>query len=152
MSEEKKLSAAQLKIHLNDCFSSGVSFPLKITGHSMSPFLCENRDSVLLAPPEKLRRGDIILYERTGAALILHRIVKIKNGALYTAGDNQSFIEGPVEKNSVIAVAVCAVRRSKRISKKSFLWRFFASFWIILLPFRRSILKFYSFLKAGGIK
>jgi len=66
-----------------------------VNGHSMYPLLREG-DIVFAykAPPDKIGRGDIIIYDR-GGVLVIHRVIDIyKCGEEYcymTKGDNNRF-------------------------------------------------------------
>ena len=63
---------------------------LLVTGISMYPILRHRRDTVELVKPERLRRGDLVLYQRDSGQYILHRIItRPKDGAFICSGDNQ---------------------------------------------------------------
>ncbi|MFQ8601084.1 MAG: PqqD family peptide modification chaperone [Oscillospiraceae bacterium] len=92
--------------------AQGHSFRVCPKGDSMFPFLISGRDSALLGkkPAEALRRGDIVLFQRPDRSLILHRIIRRKNGVFFIVGDNETDIEGPVYPEQIKAAAVSIVR------------------------------------------
>ena len=65
-------------------------------GYSMYPFLVPGRDEVVIesVDPHKVKRGDVILYRRTGSILVLHRVYRHDKTGIYMVGDNQTEIEG----------------------------------------------------------
>lgn len=78
-------------------------------GTSMLPMIRERIDTVkLVKVSRKLKKGDVILYERANKTYVLHRIVGIKkqNGIekYILCGDNQVVLEKYVEENQIIAV------------------------------------------------
>ncbi|MGN0468822.1 MAG: nucleotidyltransferase family protein [Acutalibacteraceae bacterium] len=126
----------------------GKQVKLIVTGHSMTPFLADGRDEVLLEKmKEKPRVGDIVFYRRKNGRFILHRVVKIKENCFYAVGDAQSIKEGPIENKQIIAVCTGAVRKGKKIGKSNFVWQFFEKIWIRLVFCRRQFLAVYSFFK-----
>ena len=118
--------------------------PLVISGTSMTPFLFHGRDTVLLSklsvPP---KRGDMLLYRRDNGAYVLHRVFCVKNKLCTMVGDAQTGLEPGIRDDQIIAI-VTAVRRNGTILKKgSFLWWFFAHFWLWILPYRPKLLRFF---------
>ena len=58
-------------------------------GVSMMPLLRQGRDAVRLVKPQRpLKKMDIVLFERPDGQLVLHRIIRIRNGEYYIRGDN----------------------------------------------------------------
>ena len=54
---------------------------VRVTGVSMQPLLRHLRDGVVLGPPQRLRRGDIVLFDRLNGRYALHRVIRVgKNG------------------------------------------------------------------------
>lgn len=78
-------------------------------GTSMMPMIRERIDTVKLVKiNRKLKKGDVILYERANKTYVLHRIVGIKRKKgtekYILCGDNQVVLEKYVEENQIIAV------------------------------------------------
>ena len=51
-----------------------------VHGYSMYPLLCNHRDSVYIEKANSYKKYDVVLFERPNGKLVLHRIIKIKNG------------------------------------------------------------------------
>lgn len=78
-------------------------------GTSMLPMIRERIDTVkLVKVTRKLRKYDIILYERKNHVFVLHRIVGIKktkdDEKYILCGDNQVVLEKYVTKDMIIGV------------------------------------------------
>ena len=114
---------------------------LVVTGISMHPTLRHGRDRVeLIPPPEKLARGDLILYRRDNGRYILHRIVsKPCNGSFTCSGDNQWQPE-TVQADQVIALVDTYIRGKKRIPVKSWYCRLYVQLVVLFFPVRRPFL------------
>jgi hypothetical protein len=115
---------------LSELLAQGLSVNLTVSGNSMSPFLINGRDQVLLEPLEqKPRVGDVIFYRRDDGSYILHRICSITIGAYTFLGDNQTQPEYGIRRDQLLA-KVTAVKRDGQVLKPGCaLWRFFAGPW-----------------------
>lgn len=121
---------------------NGHTVSTAISGGSMLPFLAGGRDFVILKKPDSiLKKGDIVLFKRLNGNYILHRIRHIKKDSYYLIGDSQTIIEGPIDKEQIIAVAVSAKRKGKMISPRNLIWKFYSVIWLRLIPFRHLIFK-----------
>lgn len=117
--------AEDLLDKMNGFFSAGENFPLVVSGNSMSPFLFDKRDSVLLSCPNReIKPGDICLYYRN-TRLILHRVVKKIGKDLYFCGDAQEQLEGPISSDEVIAVVISVFREKKTVKADSIVWKYY---------------------------
>ena len=68
--------------------NAGETLSLPVLGNSMSPFLVHQRDTVWLRKPDRpLRKGDIVLYQRSNGAYILHRICGTQKESFTMIGD-----------------------------------------------------------------
>jgi len=114
---------------------------LVVTGISMHPTLRHGKDRVeLVPPPQKLKRGDLILYRRSGGRYILHRIVsKPEAGSFTCSGDNQWQPE-TVTENQVIALVDTYIRGKKRIPVNSWYCRLYVQLVVLFFPVRRPFL------------
>lgn len=156
---------------LKDLLAEGKSVSLVISGGSMTPFVVHARDSVFLepAPPDvgrtsaasadraktsresvKLKRGDVVFYQRDNGMYVLHRIVRIApDGSYVLCGDAQTILESGVCREQIFARAA-AVRRKGKVKKPgSLYWFFFAQIWSRIIPFRRQILHVYTLIHRG---
>lgn len=125
----------------------GLTIPLVVTGNSMSPFLVHERDTVSLSPvTRKLRRGDILFYQRTNGAYILHRVWRVSADGFTMVGDGQRELEPGIRQEQVLAVVTSCVRKGKTEQPGTFWWDFFEKFWIRAVPLRRIFRKAYGLL------
>ena len=120
---------------MTECLASGQEVVLTITGHSMSPFLRDKKDQVVLTAcdPTRLQPGDVPLYRRRNGKYILHRIVERDDGASrirwgegealpsrcagleYTMlGDAQWQEEPHIAPDQIVAVATAFISRGRR--------------------------------------
>ncbi len=123
--------------------SSGGEVRFRPRGTSMLPFLMEGRDEVVLvSPPERLKKGDIPFYRRDDGAFVLHRVVGLESGGLYSlCGDNQYYRERGVRPDQIIAVVKAVYRKGRYIPASSAAYRLRGALWppakrIISLPKR----------------
>lgn len=136
---------------LESALESGGSVSLTVTGGSMLPFLAPKRDAVVLVSADRgLKKGDIVFFRRKNGDCVLHRIMKIKNGVYFTAGDAQNALERLAEPRQILAVADTAVRKGRRISRTSLVWRFFSRVWPLTFKRRPQIIKLIS--RCGRLK
>lgn len=115
---------------IKEKLASGQEVIFSPHGTSMLPFLKEGRDSITLkAPPARLKKYDIPLYQRKNGQYILHRVVRV--GETYTCvGDNQFALETGVEHDQIIAVCAAVKRNSKPTrSINRPIWRIYAVLW-----------------------
>jgi len=129
---------------IEEILDSDSDVKILITGGSMYPFLREDLDSVVLSKNYAvLRRGDIVLIKREDGKYVLHRIIKVRNGDIYMAGDAGQRIEGPISSEQVIAGVTSIYRRDKEIPCSSLFWRFLSFAWIMMLPWHRAVIGSY---------
>ena len=117
--------------------AKAVAVPIK--GDSMRPFLKEG-DTVYLSPiASPPKRGQIVLYRRTGGRYILHRIFS-KNGGVYTMlGDAQLIPERGILSSQIIGCVSAADRRGRRITPSSPVWLFFTAEKFLTYPVHRAL-------------
>ena len=133
---------------LKETVKNGGNVRLRVTGGSMRPFLNSEGDCVILARADNLNRGDIVFFVRENGQCVLHRIIKIKGESVFLTGDAQTYKEGPIKKENILAKAVGAVRRGKNIGEKSAVWLFFKHIWIYTIKFRPFLFKLNRKLKG----
>ena len=113
--------------------------PVPVKGVSMRPFLRNADFAYLVRLPEKLKLGDIVLYQRANDQYVLHRVYKILGSGNYLMlGDSQLEPE-PVNAGQLRA-RVSFVRIGTEVCRPgSFRWWFFAVPWLRLAPWRPQI-------------
>lgn len=127
---------------------TGTAAPLVISGNSMSPFLVHGRDTVYLTPPpNRLKKGDMILYRRASGSYVLHRICAVEGDTFCLIGDAQQEKEPGIRRDQVIALVTAVRRKGKLLKKGSFLWTFFETVWIRMIPLRPGALRIYGYCK-----
>ena len=127
---------------------TGNAAPLVISGNSMSPFLVHGRDTVYLSfPPEKLKKGDMILYRRENGAYVLHRIRSAEGESYCLIGDAQQETEHGIRPDQILALVTAVRRKGKLLKKGSFWWVFFEKVWLNMIPLRPAALSLYGLLK-----
>lgn len=125
------------------------SLPLLVTGNSMVPFLVDRRDTVYLSRIERpLRRGDIVLYQRSGGAYILHRIYRQEGNTFVMVGDAQTQLENGIRREQIFAVVTAAQRKGRRQEPGCFWWDFFEKAWIRMVALRPVFLRAYGFVRS----
>ena len=114
---------------------------LTVTGSSMMPMLHSHRDTVYLVPaPQKLKKGDLILYRRENGKYVLHRIVSVRSEEEFVcSGDNQWEPER-VFARQVFALVDEFSRAGKRYSVEHTGYRAYVWFWVAIFPIRRPVI------------
>ena len=129
---------------LKEMIEQNMDVSIVISGNSMSPFLVNQRDVIYLSKiNRKLKKGDLVLYQRLSGQYVVHRSVKVKKSGYYLAGDNQIAIEGPILDKQIFGLVTKVKRKGKWIEAGNFWWEFFEHVWIWVLPWRMIILKIY---------
>ncbi len=95
----------------------GGYFRLWPRGCSMRPLLREGVDSVLLALPSNIRKGDIVLIRTHEGRFLLHRAVAVNELGIVTRGDALLHREGPYPPRAVLAKAVRVFRKDRALSR-----------------------------------
>ena len=133
---------------LRELVREGKEVSMLITGSSMSPFLLSHKDTICFrAPNRKLRRGDMVFFERENGQFVMHRICRVRPEGYYIVGDAQTEIEGPVKEEQIFAVITKVNRRGKWIGPENFWWKFYAHVWLKVIPLRPLITKVYRALR-----
>jgi len=122
---------------IREQLSLGKTIKFTPDGTSMLPMLRPKRDSVVLAAISgKLKKYDILLYQRDNGQFVLHRIVKV--GETYTAvGDNHLQLEKEIRHEQMIAVVVSFTRNGKMHSVDELQYRMYCRLWHYTRPIRR---------------
>ena len=149
MNNLKEVNIYEYMPVLIELINEGKDVNFLITGSSMAPLLCHQRDTIIISKPDKpLKKGDMVFYTRPTGQYVMHRIQKVdKDGNLYLIGDNQTQIEGPLPQNCVFGIIKKIIRKGKLMDSSNFWWFFFEKIWINIIPLRRSIIKIVSLFK-----
>ena len=136
---------------LRELTEQGREVNMLISGNSMSPFLMHGRDSIRLKKPDrKLRKGDMVFFQRKSGKFVMHRIIRVRKVGFYLLGDSQqsSEIEGPIEESQIFAMITSVCRKGRWIGPGNFWWKFFEHYWIRMIPFRRFHINTYRFMSS----
>ncbi|MCI7136380.1 MAG: S24/S26 family peptidase [Candidatus Limivicinus sp.] len=140
----KKVDTFEYVSVLKELVEEGREVSMLISGSSMSPFLCHERDRVFFKAPDRpLRVGDMVFYQRRSGQYVLHRICKVKDGSYFIVGDAQTEIEGPVRREQIFALVTKVQRKGRLLGPGNFWWEFFARVWIRLIPLRPLLVRAY---------
>ncbi|MEE1031469.1 MAG: S24/S26 family peptidase [Ruminococcus sp.] len=138
---------------LKELVNEGREVPLLIAGNSMSPFLIDKRDTILISPiKEPLRVGDMAFFQRASGQYVMHRIQYIRKNKetgteeYYFLGDAQYLTEGPIPREQIFGLITKVCRKDKWIEPGNFWWEFFRRIWLKIVPFRRVILRSYAII------
>lgn len=150
MDKTISLSMNDITPVITQCIEKGSEVILTVSGYSMSPFVKNRRDQVVLVKtdsPDKLKVGDVPLYLRENGMYVLHRVVKVSNGVYTMLGDAQTLKEPGIKPSQIIAVAKAFIRKGKRYECSGAVYRLYSFLWMTLAPVRNLIFKAYRFLK-----
>ena len=133
---------------LRSLVEEGHEVSMIISGSSMAPFLIHQRDSIYFKKPDRsLHRGDMVFFQRQNGQYVMHRIWKVKADGYYLVGDNQTIIEGPIQRDQIFALITKVKRKGKCLEPESFWWEFFAKLWIRIIPLRRFFVRLYGYVR-----
>ena len=119
------IKAMQIFLEL---IKSGEECPLTGTGISMYPFLKDEKDIITMMPVKKnkIRVGDVLLYQRDDGIFVIHRLYKIcKDETLWFVGDNLYYLEKNIRFSQLRAKAKYVTRNGETISCEHGFVRFF---------------------------
>ena len=86
---------------------------VRVTGSSMRPLLRHLRDGVIIVPPDKVRRGDVVLFDRLNGRYALHRVIRVRKNGFTMAGDSQWHVENGLPYEQIVGVAAWIDRGGK---------------------------------------
>jgi hypothetical protein len=136
--QEKRPKMEKKILEIEPLLAEGKTVQIKPQGYSMYPMFVPGRDEAVIAQaaPEKLKRGDVVLYRRTEGILVLHRIWRVKQDGFYMVGDNQKEIEGPLQKTQIKGVLTGFIRNGKYVSVHNPIYVAGSFLWLWLRPVR----------------
>ena len=131
---EKNVQLSDLMPLIREQLAAGKTVRFAPRGTSMLPMLRQGKDQVILAaPPQKLKKYDLPLYQRESGQYVLHRIIRVDEsteGVSYTCmGDNQFWPEPGVRPEQIIAVVTAFQRGEKLIDIKAPTYRIYCRLW-----------------------
>ncbi len=97
-------------------------------GKSMQPMLVGRRDSVMLASPGKIKKGDVVLFVNPEGKYLLHRIKKLTETTVTTKGDSLEHYDETVPRENVIGKVVSFTRKGKMISSNNLFYKVYSKY------------------------
>lgn len=130
---------------LRQLTEQGKSASMLIAGSSMTPYLIHMRDYIFFEKPKrKLKKGDMVFYQRKSGQYVMHRICKVcEDGTYNLVGDNQTAIETGIRGDQIFALVTQVKRKGKLQGPGNFWWEFFEKVWIRVIPLRPAIRRLY---------
>ena len=147
---EGKIPAAEWFKLIVPIMQEGYRLQICPEGRSMIPFLKGGRDEAVLSLPgsREFQVNDIVLYKIENNIHVLHRIYRIDKSGIYTLGDAQTNIEGPFQRDDIIAVADYIIRKGKKIDRNNRKYLLLVTIWRLLRPLRPIIIRSHKMLCA----
>ena len=88
---------------LRERLGAGDSVWLPVRGRSMRPLLSAGA-RIFVAPPDRVRFGDLLAYETDGGTLVCHRVIGWRGAALLTRADHQGAGPEVVRRSQIVGV------------------------------------------------
>ena len=108
-----------------EAFNKGLTFTFPIHGTSMQPLLKTGDLVVLKKIDAKLKKGDIILYQRVDKSFVLHRIRKVKKDSYTLVGDHQYLLEKGILDSQIIGVVIAYQKKDKVYTMKNLKYKLY---------------------------
>lgn len=138
------------KIFSNDVFfeeivarvNEGEFVYILAKGHSMTPFICNNKDKVGLEKPDgdSCSKGNVVLAKIEGGRFILHRVEVVSGDLVVLRGDGNVYSRESCRRKDVLAEAKVVVKNNRPIKKGSFKWKCYEYIWPSNSLVRRALL------------
>ena len=119
-----------------------------VHGYSMYPLLSNHKDSVYIVKNETYKKYDVALFERTDGQLVLHRIIKIKDGIYYFCGDNDFVIE-KVMKQQLIGKMTEFSRNGKEYTINNPIYKLYSRVWCFSLITKKILKRIYKLFHSS---
>ena len=130
---------------IRESLGQGQSVRFSPRGTSMLPMLRQGRDTVILAPiTDRLKAGDIALYQRENGIYVLHRVIEADKDGYFFCGDNQAQRER-VDHRQLIAHVTGYLRNGREYGLDRLKDRLYCWLWIRFFGLR----KYYIALRRG---
>lgn len=99
------MNEANIQSSYRDVIEKNGFFIASPVGISMMPIIREGLDTVKLVKPSgRVKKYDVILYDRPNGVHVLHRVVKVRKKSYDLCGDNQVNIEHGVTDDMIVGV------------------------------------------------
>ena len=110
----------------------------KTKGVSMNPMLYQNRDLVVIRPPEgRLKAHDVALYRR-GKSYGLHSVIAVNDDGTYLIRGDNTYSDEIVPEKAVIGVLTEFVRDGKQYKVTDPEYLRYVEMWCAAYPMRKA--------------
>ena len=150
MSDIEVIKVSGLTQLIAEQILQGKRVSLTVTGSSMMPLFVDGRDSVVLKPISKVKKGEIVFFKRDSGEYVLHRVYKVKQNDVYVVGDNQTVLE-KIDKSQIIAQVESFVRKKVKHDTREFWYRLYTFFVSRTLLRRPKLYRIFSKINRGKI-
>ena len=117
------------------------SVAVPVAGGSMIPFLHHGDTVYLDLPRFPVKRGDILLYQRSNGQYVLHRVIQTNaDGSLWMSGDAQQQLEYLSDTNCVRAYVTSTCHKGRSNRPGGFRWWCYSHPWRWLIRYRRRLM------------
>ena len=135
------LSLKDLYPLIEETLRGGGEVYITVRGNSMSPFLYDGRDQAVFAPlgGRKIRKGDIVFYQRAGGQYVMHRVYAVDgDGVMTLLGDAQQTLEPGIYPEQLRAFVPRVVRNGRESSCERGLWHTLMTAYQLRIRFPRT--------------
>lgn len=139
--QRQKVENTALFEEIRAMLAQGLDARFTVSGNSMWPILVHNRDSVVITPCTKPKRGDVVLFSPITGIYLLHRVYKVRKDRIYTCGDGNCFRDGDFPVSCVMGKVVTLERKGKKIPASRWWYRCCSTLWLWAYPIRKYLLK-----------
>lgn len=112
---------------LRERLGAGDSVWLPVRGRSMRPLLTAGA-RIFVAPPDRVRFGDLLAYETDGGTLVCHRVIGWRGAALLTRADHQGAGPEVVRRSQIVGVVAAFERHGVTVDLSTLRQRALAIF------------------------
>lgn len=137
MNDAKTIDNETLLGEIRTLLSQGKRVKLRAKGDSMWPFIHGIEDTLLLAPAENLRKGDVVLARIDGERFVVHRIIQMTGDSITLMGDGNLYQTEECSRSDIYGTVENIIRGGKEHHIKAPDARLRATVWRYLLPLRR---------------
>ncbi|MBQ8980021.1 MAG: S24/S26 family peptidase [Eubacterium sp.] len=128
MLEDKNISLTmrELMPYVEDELAKGKGIMLPIKGISMTPFLIDNRDKIILTAVNgrRIKVGDLVMFRRNDSSYAMHRVCKDNGDNTFDIlGDNHYAPDRNIRYDMIVAYVPKAIRRGREVNCEKGFWR-----------------------------
>ncbi|MDR1518044.1 MAG: hypothetical protein LBS52_08140 [Dysgonamonadaceae bacterium] len=148
------------KVFPNDVFfeeviarvNEGEHVYIHAKGYSMTPFILNNKDKVVLAKPDEtsVAKGNILLVRLNNGRFILHRVESVSGDEIVLRGDGNVSGREHCRRENVLAEVAGIIKNNRSIKKGSPRWKRYERLWPSNSLARRILLMIYRKIFGRG--